>query len=122
MTGSDGLWSRRRQLSPQIQAAVVHLSEAHDYARQTRSDLWEFAVEIAGRSMRWGFRATTCGGWSASGCAECGRETTKPGDTRGEFRPMHDLRFTRTTCFVVTDAGLRMTTTVPVELGVRRAA
>jgi hypothetical protein len=57
-----------------------------------------------------------------SGYAECGREITKRGDTARKFGRMRNLRFTERTCFVVTDAGLRLTTEVPVELGLRRAA
>jgi hypothetical protein len=113
--------SARRQVAPQIQAAVVHLSEAHDYARQTCCDLWEFAIEIdtlaalglSRDDLRW---------LVASGCAECGREITKRGDTARSFRPVSNFRFTEKTCFIVTDAGLRLTATMPVQLAVRRAA
>ena len=73
------------------------------------------------RSRRSGFHATTCG-FVASGCAECGREITKRGDTARSFRPVANYRFTEKTCFIVTDAGLRLTATMPVQLAVRRAA
>lgn len=33
-------------VAPPIQAAIVRLAEAHDYARNTQCDLWEFAVEM----------------------------------------------------------------------------
>jgi hypothetical protein len=113
--------SARRQVSPQTQAAVIQLSEAHDYACQTGSDLWEFAVEI-GALLALGVTRNDLRWLVASGCAECARETTRRGDSSRKFSPVQDFRFTPKTCFVVTDAGLRLTATVPSELTLRRAA
>jgi hypothetical protein len=113
--------SARRQVSPQIQAAVVQMSEAHDYARQTRSDVWEFAVEI-GALRALGLSRDDLRWLVASGCAECRREITRRDDAARRFRPLENFRFTQKTCFVVTDAGLRLTATVPTELPARRAA
>jgi hypothetical protein len=113
--------SALRQISPQIQAAVVQLSEAHDYARQTQSDLWEFAIEI-GALGALGLSRDELRWLVASGCAECAQEITRRGDTVRQFRPMQNFRFNPKTCFVVTEAGLRLTAVRPTEVSVRRAA
>ncbi len=113
--------SAGQHVSPPIQTAIVHLAEAYDYARDTQCDLWDFAVEIdtlttIGLSLddvRW----LVTGGY-----VRHGREVTGRSDAARRFRPARDLSFTKTTCFVLTDAGLQLTTAEPAGSGLKRAA
>jgi hypothetical protein len=113
--------SAERYVAPHVQAAIVQLAEAYDYAQQTRSNPWEFAMEIdvlkalglSLNDLRW---------LLVNGYAKCGWEVTKQADTARKFRRPRNENFTKKTCFVVTDAALRLTTTKPAELRRRRAA
>jgi len=108
-------------MTPPIQSAIVRLAEAYDYARDMQCDLWDFAVEIdvltdIGLSvddLRW---------LVASGYVRHGQEVTSRSDAARNFRPARDLNFTKKTCFVLTDAGLRLTAMAPVGSGLQRAA
>jgi len=110
-----------QHMKPPIQAAILRLAEAYNYARDTHCDLWDFAVEIdvltdIGLSvddLRW---------LVASGYVRHGQEVTSRSDAARNFRPARDLNFTKKTCFVLTDAGLRLTAMAPVGSGLQRAA
>jgi len=110
-----------QHMKPPIQAAILRLAEAYNYARDTHCDLWDFAVEIdvltaIGLSvddLRW---------LVASGYARHRLEVTRRNDAARSFLPAQDLNFTKKTCFVLTDAGLGMTVTAPVASELRRAA
>ncbi len=97
------------------------LTEAHDYARDMQCDLWDFAVEIDTlRALGLSFE-DLC--WLVtSGYAEQRREVTKRRDTSRKFRPARTLDFTKTTCFVTTNAGLRLTTVAVPARRLQRAA
>lgn len=113
--------SPRQRVATPIQTAIVRLAEAHDYACDSECDLWEFAVEIdeltaIGLSLddlRW---------LVAGGYVRHGREVTGRSDAARRFRPARNPDFTRTTCFVLTDAGLQLTTVEPAGTGLKRAA
>ena len=49
----------------------------------------------------------------ARGYIEPATEVTRPSDTTRKFRPIRKIHFGDKTCFVVTAAGLRLTTTQP---------
>jgi len=104
-----------------IKAALVRLAEAYDYARDMQCDLWDFAVEIDALvavgllpdDLRW---------LVTSGYVQHGREVTRHSDAARRFQPAGDLTFTKTTCFVLTEAGLRLTSAEHVASGLQRAA
>jgi hypothetical protein len=110
-----------QRMTPPIQAAIVRLAEAYDYARDMQCDLWDFAVEIDALTdiglsvddLRW---------LVAGGYVRHGQEATRRSDAARNFRPARDFNFTKKTCFVLTDAGLRLTAMAPVGSGLQRAA
>ena len=88
-----------------IRAALAHLYEAHEYARETGRDAWDFAVEIhvlaaLGASANV-FRWLVCKGY-----ADHAREITLDGDPGRSFRPEGGLSFGKRTCFVLTEEGV----------------
>ena len=99
----------------------MRLAEAHDYACDKQCDLWDFAVEIDALTaiglslddLRW----LVTGGY-----VQHGREVTRRSDVARRFRPARNLDFTKTTCCVLTDAGLQLTTAEPAGPGLIRAA
>lgn len=110
-----------QRMTAPIEAAIVLLAEACDYARDAKCSVWEFAVEIdvllaVGLSIdqiRW---------LIACGYARHGEEITKRGDLVRDFRPARNRKFSKRACFIATDAGLRLTAVVPVESGLSRVA
>ncbi|BBO35583.1 hypothetical protein [Lacipirellula parvula] len=85
--------------------AFSMLLEAYDYAADTQSTLWDFAVPI--RSLK------ECGlDWSdfrwlaRKGFVRHAQEVTLLGDDGRDFRATGDLTFTRRTCFVLTESGV----------------
>ncbi len=88
-----------------MRAALAHLHRARQYAQDTTSDAWDFAVEIgilaglelSATDFRWLVR---------KGYVTHARDITLPGDPGRTFRPEGDLDFSRRTCFVLTEAGL----------------
>jgi hypothetical protein len=109
------------RMAAPIRAAIVRLAEACNYARETHSDLWDFAVEIdalkaAGVSfdeLRW---------LVANGYARHAREVTRQSDAVRNFLPASDGNFHKNTCFIITDAGLRLTATEITDATLKRAA
>lgn len=108
--------------APQVYAAV-HLNlppadalglllQAHTSARALAQDLWDFAVEIdclravglTNTHLRW----LVCQGY-----AQHGEERSRAGDGRRRFRPVENLRFSRRTCVVLTEAGVVFAQTCP---------
>ena len=93
------------QVPPRILAAFSPLFEAIDYAEQTKSDYWEFAVELetlhalglTKNDFRWLVR---------NGLVEHKREVTLESDDGRSFRPTGDLMFPNGTCFVLTNKGV----------------
>ena len=82
------------------------LLQARGYALDLGVDSWEFAVELrslvtAGLSLS-DLRCLVC-----RGITQHAVETTQPSDPRRSFRPMSNLRFEETSCFVLTPAGAR---------------
>lgn len=104
-----------------IQAAMVLLAEAHDYARDTRCDVWDFAVEIDAL-VATGLSADDLRWLVTSGYAEQRREDTRCSDAARQFRPARDHHFTKTSCFVLTEAGLQRTTLESALPALKRAA
>jgi hypothetical protein len=114
--------SAGQRIAAPIQAAIVRLADAYDCARDLQCDLWDLAVEIdtltaigiSVEDLRW---------LVTNGYVRHGQEITRRSDAARNFHPVRrDLTFTKKTCFVITDAGLRRTTTAPVGSRLRRAA
>ncbi len=110
-----------QHMATPMQAAIVRLAEANDYAWDTESDLWDFAVEIDAL-LAIGLSLDDLRGLVTSGYVQHGREISGRSDAARRFRPARDLNFTKTTCFVLADAGLRLTTAEPGGPGLKRAA
>ena len=91
-------------LAPAVQALLVHLAKAHDYARKRQVDPWEFAVEIdrlidLGDDKRSSLAVS-------NGCVQHARESSQPEDEGRKFQSSRNMAFTKETCFVATDLGL----------------
>lgn len=93
------------KVPPRISVALEPLLEAIDYAEQTNSDYWEFAVELetlnglglTRNDFRWLVR---------NGLVEHKREVTLESDDGRAFRPTGDLMFPSGTCFILTKKGV----------------
>jgi hypothetical protein len=90
-----------------LRAAFAVLLEAFDYAVDTRSDYWEFAVSI-GHFHELGLNETDLRWFVRKMYVHHAREVTVQGVNGREFRPTGDLTFCKRTCFVLTDSGVSM--------------
>lgn len=96
-----------------IRVALELILEAHEYARDVDRDVWEFAVEIK-RLLKAGLSRSDLRWLVCKGYVMHGREVTLDGDNRRRFLSTGELSFTRRTCFVLTEAGIRLARTVVV--------
>ena len=128
-----------------IQRAIVQLAEAHDYARDVQTEPWQFAVEIESLEAL-GVTAADLNWLVQSRYVEHASDVTRPGDTSRRFAPPRNrrastpliglcdgdgsrrlalpraMKFSRRTCFVLTEAGLGLTCVTPAWMPQRRAA
>ena len=86
--------SAGQHVATPIQAAIVRLAEAYDYARDTQCDLWDFAVEIDAL-MAIGLSLDDLRWLVTSGYVRHGREVTRRSDAARRFRPARNLNFTK---------------------------
>lgn len=84
---------------------LLPLLEASEYATDTDSDVWDFAISIR-QLIRLGASETEMRWLVCKGFIEQGIEVTIEGDDGREFRPAGNLTFSRRTCFVLTPAGV----------------
>ena len=103
-----------RQFAPRVQAVLVQLAEARDYACDVQCDPWQYAVEI-GSLLAAGATTSDLPGLIGGGYVAHGREVTKPGDAGRRFRKAGEAGFSERSCFVATDAGLQLTIAEPAE-------
>ncbi len=94
------------EANPAIQRTLAVLLQARNYAARLGKDPWEFAVEIqilqkAG-STRSDLRWLRCRDY-----VDHATEITTPHDLQRVFQPTSNLSFYRTTCFVITPAGMQ---------------
>jgi hypothetical protein len=90
--------------SPTFKPAFARLLAAFDYAEDSGSDRWEFAVAI--RFLKGiGLNDTDLRWLVRKGFVEHAREVTAYGDNGRAFRPTGDLTFSKRTCFILTDVG-----------------
>jgi hypothetical protein len=99
-------------LAPEVQAALVQLARAYDYARDRQVDPWEFAVEIE-RLIGLGVTTSDLRWLVSNGYAEHAREISQSEDEGRKFQTSRNTAFTKETCFVLTDVGLLMARAEP---------
>jgi hypothetical protein len=97
------------QLSAAMWITLRHLLRAYDMAQDLKRPRWEFALEMralerAGTDHS-DLRALIC-----RGLIEHRLETSAPRVRRRTFRSIANLRFTRTSCFALSDWGLAIST------------
>ena len=109
-------WYRRA-----VQRAVVQLAEAHDYAQDLQAEPWQFAVEIESL-LALGATVGDLEWLVDGGYVEQAREVTRPEDAERRFARPEGLKFSRRTCFLLTEAGLQLTYVGPRWMPQRRAA
>ncbi|PQO41050.1 hypothetical protein C5Y97_03545 [Blastopirellula marina] len=87
-----------------LRRTVEELILAFEYAADTKSNVWDFAVSIQ-QLRRLGATETDLRWLIRKGIVVHGREVTVRGDNGREFRSTGNLTFSRRTCFVLTEAG-----------------
>ncbi len=92
------------EIAEKLRRAMATLLEAFDYALDTESDRWSFAIPVH-TLHELGLNETDLRWFVRKGYVDHAREVTVPGDDGREFRSTGNLTFTRRTCFVLTDAG-----------------
>jgi hypothetical protein len=97
--------------SPDFHAAIEVLYRARQYAENTRRDVWDFAVE-ASVLQRYGLTSADLRWLVCKGFVLHGSELSRPGSSIRSFRQQDGLSFESTTCFVLTDAGLRFASAI----------
>jgi hypothetical protein len=79
--------------------------QAADYAQQTSSDPWEFAVGLD-ELQRQGLFVNDLRLLAKTGLVEQANEITRPACDGREFQPTRSLRFTKHACFILTSRGI----------------
>lgn len=83
------------------------LYEAEMLARETRTDSWQFAVEI-GELCTAGLQHADLRWLASEGYVEHAEETTRPSDPKRDFVRVGSLSLGPSTCFVLTSRGLEL--------------
>ncbi len=94
-------------LNPRVAAALVLLREAHEAAQLFRRDAWEFAVEI-GQLHAAGLTNTHVRGLMCLGYTLHAVEKPRSRCSRRLFHPPANLSLSDTSCFILTETGLKM--------------
>ncbi|QEG38133.1 hypothetical protein UC8_00860 [Roseimaritima ulvae] len=90
-----------------MRPALEVLREAAEYAADTGSDIWDFAVSI--RTLEnFGLNESDLRWLVKKDYVRHAREVTPPGDNGRQFRSSGDLTFCKRTCFVLTQSGASM--------------
>ncbi|HRX80897.1 MAG TPA: hypothetical protein P5307_17635 [Pirellulaceae bacterium] len=106
---------------PSLSRALALLLQAHAYAHDAQTDLWQFAIRAehlheAGATindLRW---------LAVRGYVEHGEETTRRGNAVRSFKRRAGTYFAPKTCFVLTPAGIDLSSTVLPASAVFRMA
>jgi hypothetical protein len=94
------------RLGPQLKAALLLLLRGWDYARRSRRDVWQLAVEIA--ELRSGGVTTVDLRWLLTkGYVVPAVEETRLDSQQRLFGRIGELSFYEKSCFVLTKAGAR---------------
>jgi hypothetical protein len=91
----------------ELERALALLLKASDYAGLTKSNAWEFAVEIH-QLLKLGLSENDLRFLVRSQWVEHACEITAQGQNGRQFLPTGDLTFASRTCFVLTSQGLDM--------------
>lgn len=91
------------EIPTKLKPVLSILQTALDYADDTNSDPWDFAVSIP-RLRELGIDETDLRWLVRKGLVKHAREVTLLGDDGREFRSTGDLTFCKRTCFVLTEA------------------
>ncbi len=96
-----------RSIAPRVEQALAVLLDAYQYAQDLRLDPWDFAVELP--TLRpLGLTNSDCRWLIGRGLVECGFELTLAGDERRSFRICRNLKLSKRSCFVLTEAGFAL--------------
>lgn len=95
------------EITERLWPALEAMLHASRYAVDTDSTLWDFAISIR-RLLELGASETDLRWLVLKGFVKHGREVTVEGDDGREFRPTGNLTFSRKTCFVLTDVGIKV--------------
>lgn len=95
------------EISEELWPAVKALLQASIYAAETNSKVWDFAISMR-RLLSLGASETDLRWLVRKGFIEHGREVTVEGDDGREFRSTGNLTFSRRTCIVLTEAGIKV--------------
>ena len=101
---AEVLAGRPLTLPARVQEALAVLSDAYQYAKDLDLDTWDFAVELP-TLQPLGLTNSDCRWLIARGWVECGFELTLAGDERRSFRRSANLKLSKRSCLVLTDAG-----------------
>jgi hypothetical protein len=102
------LWKEKRipaEARPVVAATLRLLRESRQYAEETASGRWAFAVEL-GHLLGHGSNVNVLRLLTVKGVVEHRVETTRPRAKRRRFQATGRLSFDTRTCFVLTDKGL----------------
>ena len=95
-----------------LYAAFEELLKSFAYAAHLNVSIWEFAVDhpslrrlgIGNNDLRW---------LLAAGFVSCSIETTTATDPARKFKPSRRLGFSKQTCFVLTERGMKIARALP---------
>jgi hypothetical protein len=113
--GREPVISDLATFTPELRRGLDQLARASDYAFDLDCPLWEFAVEIE-QLVAQGMTTSDLRWLIKRGVVEHSCETTSSHDQDRKFKAAEgNLAFSRTTCFVLTDAGLAMLGRAPAK-------
>ena len=95
-----------------MRPGMLELVVAHEYAQDVRTDPWQFAVEVTHLTAM-GLTAEDIRWLVARRYIAVAREVSRFDDPERKFQPIQSVRFGKRACFIVTAAGLRLTTADP---------
>jgi hypothetical protein len=101
----EKLAARELTLPPRVQETLAVLWDAYQYAKDLDLDPWDFAVELPTLEPL-GVTNSDCRWLIARGWVECGFELTLAGDEHRSFRRSTNLKLTKRSCLVLTNAGV----------------
>ncbi len=93
------------QTLTRVKPVLLELRQALEYARQTKQDHWQFAVEM-GQLKSHGVSTGDLRLLSSAGLVEYANETTREQDHRRCYMPTPHLKFNDESCFVLSSQGL----------------
>jgi hypothetical protein len=93
------------QIIAKLKPVFLSLLDAYDYAHETGSEPWDFAMHIQ-ELIRLGFTETDLRWLVRKGFVEHACDVTVEGDDGRRFRQTGMLTFRGETCFVLTEMGL----------------